>query len=580
MCIINLYHVPNHPHTLIPRWLDKNHGMLDRGAARFSLLLLADGERYVQDHACSHHVDNGKPARGRLRVCTHSIFFEPELRSLPILRVPFNRMQQVGERGGKCLVLANETTEMKKSGRDYPYVFVAHPVTHVFSLDHSTNDDLLLCIAELFRCSKDGSSPDHIVSRYRDGALPFKLSNLVDWNEEILADCICNRIKPFILEECRLVLTTKRLYLQPVDDIEGSTQVFELKKVRQVFRRRHALREIGLEILMPKKAVFVAFESMSERDQIYTVLFHHPVVDVALDKESSDAVMAKWVRGDMSNYDYLMYINNLAGRTKNDMAQYPVFPWILTDYTSSSIDLSDASIYRDLSKPVGALNPQRLATFKERLAEMPADGQEFLYGTHYSTPGYVLFYLVRKRPELMLRLQNGKFDAPDRSFYSIPQTWQSCYQSSTDLKELIPEFFSDPSILENAQNLELGERQNGARVDDVELPPWCRPNDFKRFMETHREALESQHVSANLHQWIDLIFGSKQRGAEAKQADNLFYPLTYQGSIDVESVEDEQMRASYELQISEFGQTPKQVFFKPHPQRFSSAAILLRVLRI
>ena len=30
---------------------------------------------------------------------------------------------------------------------------------------------------------------------------------------------------------------------------------------------------------------------------------------------------------------------------------------------------------------------------------------KFLYGTHYSTPGYVLFYLVRAAPEYMLCLQ-------------------------------------------------------------------------------------------------------------------------------------------------------------------------------
>jgi hypothetical protein len=30
---------------------------------------------------------------------------------------------------------------------------------------------------------------------------------------------------------------------------------------------------------------------------------------------------------------------------------------------------------------------------------------KFLYGTHYSTPAYVLFYLVRAAPEYMLCLQ-------------------------------------------------------------------------------------------------------------------------------------------------------------------------------
>ena len=36
--------------------------------------------------------------------------------------------------------------------------------------------------------------------------------------------------------------------------------------------------------------------------------------------------------------------------------RYPVFPWVLNDYTSKKLDLKDENNYRDLSKPVGALN--------------------------------------------------------------------------------------------------------------------------------------------------------------------------------------------------------------------------------
>lgn len=32
--------------------------------------------------------------------------------------------------------------------------------------------------------------------------------------------------------------------------------------------------------------------------------------------------------------------------------QYPVFPWILSDYSSKSLDLADPSSFRDLTKVV------------------------------------------------------------------------------------------------------------------------------------------------------------------------------------------------------------------------------------
>jgi hypothetical protein len=42
-------------------------------------------------------------------------------------------------------------------------------------------------------------------------------------------------------------------------------------------------------------------------------------------------------------------------------------------------------------------------------------------------------------------------------------------------------------------------------ADSVELPPWAEnPVDF---IHKHRKALESEHVSAHLHEWVDLIFG-------------------------------------------------------------------------
>lgn len=73
------------------------------------------------------------------------------------------------------------------------------------------------------------------------------------------------------------------------------------------------------------------------------------------------------------------------------------------------------------------------------MRHLASTGQKpFMYGTHYSTPAYVLYWLVRSAPAHMLLLQNGRFDAPDRLFHSLADTWRSVCTNPADVKELIP----------------------------------------------------------------------------------------------------------------------------------------------
>ncbi len=89
-------------------------------------------------------------------------------------------------------------------------------------------------------------------------------------------------------------------------------------------------------------------------------------------------------------------------------------------------------------------------------------------------------------------------------------------------------------FLTNRARLALGIRQNGRAVGDVELPPWASCPDV--FLATMRAALEAPYVSQHLHSWIDLVFGHKQTGPAAVEADNVFYHLTYEGAVDVSKV--------------------------------------------
>lgn len=97
--------------------------------------------------------------------------------------------------------------------------------------------------------------------------------------------------------------------------------------------------------------------------------------------------------------------------------------------------------------------------------------------------------------------------------------------------------------------------QAGAQIDTAELPPWAHGSAVA-FIQQHRAALESDHVSAHLHHWIDLVFGHKQRGEAAVRAHNLFFHLTYEGAVDLETVTDRVMRDAIRAQIAQFGQVP------------------------
>jgi hypothetical protein len=169
----------------------------------------------------------------------------------------------------------------------------------------------------------------------------------------------------------------------------------------------------------------------------------------------------RWRTHEISNFEYLMHLNSIAGRSFNDLTQYFVFPWILIDYESEKIDLSDPSIYRDLTKPIGALNPDRLEQFIERYEsfEDPSGRiKKFHYGTHYSSAATVSSYLIRLEPftSVHISLQGGKFDHADRTFYSLQDTWKSVLNASGDVRELIPEFFYHPEFLTNHNNFDLG----------------------------------------------------------------------------------------------------------------------------
>ena len=496
--------------------------------------------------------------------------------------------------GETFLIRTKQMVQMKENNIVRPYVFQNGEVLHRFAVKYASVQSLLLEVKRLWSIAKNSTAyePDDKVRRVleeREGRVSFDMTWMESLDERMLFETLANKISPLVSNAGRLVVTNKMIYFQPLNNVSATpVEKIALRDCIRVIKRRHELRPLGIEVFCEDSSavhndssvssVFFSFRDSATRDRIFEVLTTLPGMP-HLEHENQSQVTWKWQCGALSNYEYLMYLNSLAHRSFNDLTQYPVFPWILADYTSQKLNLNDPATFRDLSKPIGALNPDRLASFRKRFAEMPedVDHPRFMYGTHYSTPAYVLYYLVRSAPEYMLKLQNGRFDEAERLFNSISDTWENVLTNSADLKELIPEFFSTElqggrpagEFLTNHQDVNFGRRADGMPVGDVELPPWAH-GSASEFVRLNREALESEYVSSKLHLWIDLIFGFKQRGNEAIKADNLFHPLTYEGAVDIEKERDPARRSAILMQINEFGQTPAKIFDGPHPARFAA----------
>ncbi|CAH6777630.1 neurobeachin-like protein 2 isoform X2 [Phodopus roborovskii] len=451
----------------------------------------------------------------------------------------------------------------------------------------------------------------------------MEAAELDEQREKLVLSAECQLVTVVAVVPGLLEVTTQHVYfydgsMERVETEEGIGHDFRrpLAQLREVHLRRFNLRRSALELFFidqsnyflnfpckvsgssasspcqaPRPQPYPVSPHTQVRNQVYSWLLRlRPHTQGYLSSRSPQEMLRasgltqKWVQREISNFEYLMQLNTIAGRTYNDLSQYPVFPWVLQDYVSPVLDLSNPAVFRDLSKPIGVVNPKHAQLVREKYEsfEDPAGTiDKFHYGTHYSNAAGVMHYLIRVEPftSLHVQLQSGRFDCSDRQFHSVAAAWQARLESPADVKELIPEFFYFPDFLENQNGFDLGCLQlTNEKVDDVVLPPWAScPEDF---IQQHRRALESEYVSTHLHEWIDLIFGYKQRGPAAEEALNVFYYCTYEGAVDLDHVADERERKALEGIISNFGQTPCQLLKEPHPPRLSAEEAANRLARL
>lgn len=374
------------------------------------------------------------------------------------------------------------------------------------------------------------------------------------------------------------------LNLIPLFNKEHKLYAISYQEIIETHTKLYLLRPCSIELFLENRAFFL-ITNQFERDEIFMKLSYSLVkspnklsksgVSLIISGEkgpiSADTLLSPlislWEQGKLLNYHYIMLLNLISGRTYSDLSQYPVFPWILSDYTSEFLGLTNPYIFRDLSKPIGALTEEKTQAAKEKFHYTSEEKlfPGFHFGSHYSSAALILHYLFRILPFTLdaMNLQGGKFDISDRLFHCLHDSWGLAY--NLEVKELIPELFYFPEGFVNLNQINFGLTQINEKVNDLKLPQWAR-GDPRVFVTLLRRVFESPLVSMHLNKWIDLVFGLKQRGKPAVDAVNLYFFLTYEGAIKIEKLGFHERNGLLD-QIMEYGQTPRQLFATAHAEK-------------
>ena len=370
-------------------------------------------------------------------------------------------------------------------------------------------------------------------------------------------------------------------YIFSTKDNENKTDkmksfIIFIKEIKEVIARRTLLMKQSIEIFIKNgKSFFFNLFKTKICDEIFNVfnginqnllLKNKPQInliskDIKLDVKK---ITTSFKKGEITNYEYLLYLNKLSTRTYNDLTQYPILPWlVLKNDTLYSLTNNDEPpvenniitnceegkelcYLRDLNYPVSMQN-----NFKreEEIIKYNEDSKTTHYsfhcGTHYSTSSYIFYYLMRINPfgQNLIKLQNYKQENPNRMFLSFRETYM-ILESSTDNRELIPDIYCYIDYLCNINCSYLGKRNNNNLVDDFYINNEYlefdkNTNILSSYVESLyrlRKLLNHKTNLIKIDKWVDIIFGTKQfpPKEEASNSCNLFSKYSYEQNINLE----------------------------------------------
>ena len=296
--------------------------------------------------------------------------------------------------------------------------------------------------------------------------------------------------------------------------------------------------------------------------------------DTNNNKEDISILTENFRKGDISNYKYILYLNKYSTRTYNDLSQYPVFPWLIKEYDKlqellTLLDNKDTNTnnvkdyFRDMRYAISLQTEEKRKKAKYKFDTI--EEEEFpkhLY-LHYSTQGYIFFYLMRNNPYLIniIKLQNYNLENPHRLFNSF-QDMDRTTTTSNDNREIIPDFFCYFDCFLNLNCSFFGYLNDINLVDDFDLRDNSFINNknktnklssFANALLSHVKLLNNTYVSTILSQWVDIIFGKNQlpeKKEDYSNSYNIYEQFVYEKFINLQNEIDKYYELYKELKIN------------------------------
>jgi len=241
-------------------------GKLESFKRRFNLLLLEENEYYFEDYGAVHHAVSDdlkyepipvrKRAKGRLHICSKSVFFDPDDMRMPVIRFPLRDMVSMRHVRGSVDITGElvefrckSVVSMRPMGRHEPYMFKkldpkGMESEFIFSLPYSPVEELLSLGGALRQIETDKSltrskrkeAVQSFIAKM-EAKIQFDKSWFVDFKEQPLfknGALLASQVTPLVITPGRYMLTDRQMYFQP------------LRNVTTHPVHRYDLRDIGM----------------------------------------------------------------------------------------------------------------------------------------------------------------------------------------------------------------------------------------------------------------------------------------------------------------------------------------------